>query len=165
VSSPDAPQLTAYFSPCRKYRYALTRKCAPLGHGTVVFVGLNPSTADHERDDATIRRCRGFARHWGFAELAMVNLYAYRSTDPRQLRKMTDPIGPENDHTIASFCAAANLVVVAWGAAATDKRASEVLGLPISDPHCLGQTKTGAPRHPLYVKKDTEPIPFAFTVL
>ena len=156
--------MTAYFSPCRKYRYGLTRKVAPLGNGTVVFVGLNPSTADHERDDATIRRCRGFARHWGFAELAVVNLYAYRCTDPRQLREIADPVGPENDHTIASFCAVSDLVVVAWGAAARNERASEVLDLPILNPYCLGQTKTGAPRHPLYVKKDARPIPFAFMV-
>ena len=158
----------AYISDDEKYRYSLTRIVAPLtGEGTCTFVMLNPSTADGEQDDPTIRRCIGFARAWGFERLKVVNLYAYRATDPRDLWAV-DPyppyvtqIGPENDCTISKVIGGSDLVVCAWGAGSrSPSREGQVLDL-IGAPHCLGLTKYGAPRHPLYVKADALPQPFA----
>lgn len=152
--------MSAYLSPCRTWRYSLTRDVAPItGEGTVAFVGLNPSTADETQDDPTIRRCIAFARSWGFARLKMLNVYAFRATDPRAMFAAADPIGPDNDCTIAKVVGGSDLVVCAWGVHGAD-RAADMLGL-IAAPHCLGLTKHGAPRHPLYLRADTAPVPFA----
>lgn len=155
--------MTAFISECGRYRYALTRDVAPLtGEGTCTFIMLNPSTADAEQDDPTIRRCIGFARSWGFARLKVVNLFAFRSTDPRELLACGDPSGPENLCTIAKVVGGSDLVVCAWGAfpLAGAEHVRLVLEL-IGGPHCLGLTANGSPRHPLYVRADAEPMPFA----
>lgn len=153
--------MSAYFSPDRIYRYSLTRESAPLtGQGMVVFIGLNPSTADETQDDPTIRRCIDFARRWGFARLKMLNLFAFRSTDPRGLLNADDPVGPENDCVIAKVIGGSELVVCAWGSFPSDGRVARVLEL-VAAPHALGLTKNGSPRHPLYVRGDTAPQPFA----
>lgn len=153
--------MTAYLSEDRVYRYSLTRDVAPLsGEGTVTFIGLNPSTADETQDDPTIRRCIGFARRWGFARLKMLNVYAYRSTDPKGLGDAVAPVGPENLCTIAKVVGGSDLVVCAWGTRAENEHVDRVLAL-IAAPHCLGHTQEGFPRHPLYVRGDTEPQPFA----
>src|SRR5579859_5937119 len=92
----------ATFSACRTYRYRLWRSWEPRG-SRCVFVGLNPSTADESTDDATIRKCVGFAKRWGFGAIEVVNLFAYagvRSTDPRSLLGVSDPVGPDNDGTM-----------------------------------------------------------------
>ncbi len=153
--------MSAYLSPCRTWRYSLTRDVAPLdGQGTVTFVMLNPSTADENVDDRTIIRCKGFARRWGFAQLKVVNAYALRATDPAALWLADDPVGPENDCTIAKVVGGSDLVVCAWGANIERERERAVLAL-ISDPHCLKVTKDGHPGHPLYLRDDTLPQPFA----
>ena len=87
---------SANFSRCRRYRYALWRRWAP-GDDYGLLVGLNPSTADHRRDDPTIRRCIGFARDWGYSGLCVANLFAFRATYPRDLFAADDPVGPRND--------------------------------------------------------------------
>ncbi len=151
----------AYFSPCRTWRYALTRSVAPLtGEGTVTFVMLNPSIADETHDDPTIRRCIRFASDWGFARLKVVNLYAFRATDPRELAQADDPVGPENDCTIAKVVGGSDLVVCAWGVNAKRERAEQVLGI-VAAPHALTVTKDGHPGHPLYVSAQRLPHPFA----
>jgi hypothetical protein len=153
--------MTAHFSPCRTWRYLLTRQVTPLdGKGTVAFIGLNPSTADETADDPTIRRCVGFARRWGFARLQMLNLFAFRSTDPAALLAAADPVGPENDSTIIEVVRGSDFVVCAWGAFPNSGRAADVLPL-IAAPHCLGTTKDGSPRHPLYLRAGTEPRPWS----
>lgn len=147
-------------SPCRTWRYLLAREVAPLdGEGTVTFVGLNPSTADEERDDATTRRCKGFARRWGFARMQLVNIYAYRATDPRVLGKVDDPVGPDNFEMIEEVVNVSDKVVVAWGANVPREAAKVVLDL-IPEPFCLGVTKNGSPRHPLRLRTDTPLVPF-----
>lgn len=151
----------AFFSECRTWRYSLTREVAPLtGEGTVAFIGLNPSTADETHDDPTVRRCVGFARRWGFARLKMLNVYGYRATNPRELGAVEDPVGPDNFCTIAKVVGGSDLVVCAWGALAPLEAAAVVLDL-IAAPHTLGLTKSGAPRHPLYVLGSAVPVPFA----
>jgi hypothetical protein len=164
---PDLPAtaVTALFSPCRTWRYSLTRDVAPLtGKGCVAFIGLNPSTADETRDDPTIRRCIGFAGRWGFAELKMLNLYAYRATDPRDLFwRDGDIVGPDNDSVITKVADESDLVICAWGAfQAARERARTVFDI-VAAPYALGLTLTGAPRHPLYVKAETLPQPFVFS--
>lgn len=121
---------------------------------------LNPSTADAELDDPTIRRCISFAKREGCTELTVVNLFAYRSTDPKQLYKVDDPIGPQNDFYIKQAIRAHDMgiVIAAWGAhPIAINRAKEILAMPeFADVLCLGTTKKGAPRHPLYVKSDAQ---------
>ena len=138
------------------------------------FVMLNPSTADATRDDPTIRRCSGFARRWGYRELLVTNLFGYRTPDPRVLRRAGDPVGPENDAHVRDAASAASLVVVAWGHhGALLGRDAAVLALlaPLGDERDgrrgpggqlahLGLTVAGRPRHPLFVRGETAPLPF-----
>ncbi|MEU8139034.1 DUF1643 domain-containing protein [Streptodolium elevatio] len=149
---------SAVLSQCGTYRYELTRHWAP---GPVVgWVMLNPSTADAAADDPTIRRCTGYAKAWGYGGLVVRNLYALRATDPAELARHTDPIGPYNDAYLAE-CAADPLTVVAWGARGGD-RGRDVLALLERlgvRPYRLGATDDGQPRHPLYLKTDLAPIP------
>jgi hypothetical protein len=125
-----------------------------------MFVMLNPSTADAEQDDPTIRRCMGFARTWGFGGIVVLNLYAYRATKPTDLWRATDPVGPENDRLLGDYLARAELIVAAWGAHAKPQRIQALQKMAaVRDAalHCLGVTKAGAPRHPLYVRGGTQP--------
>jgi hypothetical protein len=102
-----------------------------------------------------------FARRWGYAALAMVNLYAFRSTDPRVLGDAVDPVGPENDHVLSVVFAGSDLIVAAWGVHARQDRVAEVMHWPRRPEVCLGLTKNGAPRHPLYIPRSSTLIPFA----
>ena len=110
--------------------------------------------ADHMRDDPTIRRCIGFARDWGFGRLVVVNLFALRSTSPRALRRAPDPVGPRNDRWIARLAADAELVIAAWGALGNYRDRARLVTSTLSDLYCLGRTRDGSPRHPLYVRRD-----------
>lgn len=154
--------MKALISGCGHYRYWLTRPSETLypDRGTALFVMLNPSTADHTEDDPTIRRCRGFARTWGCAGLTVANLYALRSTNPAGLWSNGDPVGPDNDRHLESLLREYTDVVCAWGANARADRVAEFCEL-VSRTNarlwCLGTTKAGAPRHPLYVKS-TQPL-------
>ena len=126
-----------------------------MGEGTVLFVMLNPSTADAETDDPTIRRCAGFARRWGFRELAVANLFALRATNPRELWRASDPVGPENDQHLVEMSSRADAVIAAWGAHGVYRnREQHVLRLLNGTVEYLGLTKQGHPRHPLYLRAD-----------
>lgn len=149
--------MSAVISDCAKYRYWLERD---KGSNPLVFVMLNPSTADAELDDPTIRRCRRFAADNGYTGIVVVNLYAYRATKPKDLFLADNPIGQENDNYI-STAALINDVCCAWGANADKDRAAEVVRIIRAAggiPRCLGVTKDGSPRHPLYVKADQKLI-------
>lgn len=145
----------AAFDPTGRYRYRLRRSWS--AGPRVVFVMLNPNTADAVRDDPTIRRCIGFARRWGFASVDVVNLFAYRTVDPRELARVADPVGPDNDLHITRAVRRADLVVCAWGATRLAReRGARVAALVAQrEVRCLGRTKAGAPRHPLYLRADT----------
>ncbi len=122
---------------------------------------LNPSTADAETDDPTIRRCIGFARKWGFQELQVGNLFAWRATDPRELKQALDPVGPENDRHLMTMSGCADVVIAAWGARGNYRnRAAEVLDLLEGTVYHLGLTKQGHPKHPLYLRADTSRVAF-----
>ena len=146
-----------------KYRYILTRRRGE-GSRRVTFCMLNPSTADSCQDDPTIRRCTGFADLWGFTELVVVNLFALRSTDPKNLYQSNDPVGPDNDGYIQRACAA-ELVICAWGAHGNFmNRGKQVLDTMRSNGvhvRHLGLTKAGQPKHPLYLRSDTKPELFS----
>jgi len=148
---------SAVFSNCRKYRYSLTRSWNSAG-GYVLFIGLNPSIADEKIDDPTLTRCINFAKDWGYGGLIMVNLFAYMSTYPIDLKKVKLPIGNNNNKHILKNHQKSQLTVAAWG---NDghflKRDKEVLKI-ICNPMCLNINKSGQPAHPLYQKKDQELI-------
>jgi hypothetical protein len=148
----------AHISRNGDYRYTLMRQW-DWSDKVVTFIGLNPSTADATQDDPTIRRCVGYARDWGYGCLYMVNLFAYRSTDPLQLQLARDPVGPLNDKTILEVVGRSQLVVAAWGNHGIymnrDLKVRELLKGKL---HALKVSKIGQPGHPLYLKKTLKPI-------
>jgi hypothetical protein len=154
---------SAVFSPCRRYRYALWRTWSPLdlsGKGYAMFIGLNPSTADEENDDPTVRRCIAFAKSWGFDGLCMTNLFAYRSTDPVVMLAQDDPIGPDNDRTLTDLGIAAGVVVAAWGVRGVHRGRGEAVRRMLPNIHYLRLTRDGHPGHPLYLPKTLMPHPW-----
>ena len=160
--TPDTIEGAARLSPDGVYRYALSRTW-DRKLGTVLFVMLNPSTADADSDDATIRRCIGYTRAWGYGELLVGNLFAYRSTDPKALPAGPEAIGPDNDRWLMQLRHRADLTVAAWGAhRAAKRRAAHVLGL-LGGAHVLGLTRNGSPKHPVRLPANLQPVwwPFA----
>ena len=160
----------AVLSHCGRYRYSLTRIWGRDDGRMVGWIMLNPSTADAEVDDPTIRRCMGFARDWGYEGIIVTNLFGCRATDPNELRRSIDPLGVANDVAIMAMVDRVSkpdkagdrgLIVCAWGAHGDYLKQGESIrswiefrGAPL---HHLGLTKKGQPRHPLYLKKDTKP--------
>ena len=155
----------AIFSECEKYRYVLWRRWDLLDPEPVymAFIGLNPSTADETENDPTVRRCINFAKREGYQGLYMLNLFAYRATDPRVMKMRDDPIGKDNDDVIAAHVEDAGKTVACWGVDGAfqnrDKRVASLRRL-ISGAKtrtigelfwALGTTKDGHPRHPLYL--------------
>ncbi|MBD2102006.1 DUF1643 domain-containing protein [Leptolyngbya sp. FACHB-261] len=159
----------ATFDSTGHYRYNLWRE---WNEGPrLVFVMLNPSTANETKNDPTIRRCIGFAQAWGYGAVEVVNLFAYRSTRPEQLSRVADPIGPENDRYLLAAQERAQMLLFAWGnQGVLQQRHQAVLKLlrprfqsckPSYElGYCLGMTQVGQPRHPLYVRSETAPIPY-----
>ena len=154
------------FSDDRKYRYILRRQWDE-SLPECMFIGLNPSTADEVQDDPTIRRCIGFARDWGYGTLWMGNIFAYRATDPKDMKAHEEL--PEakamNELCLLSMAARSDLIVLAWGNHGTYKnRGQEVLGLlggcdsSLNNIKCLKVTKQNQPSHPLYLPKNSEPL-------
>lgn len=154
----EAIESGAEFSDCRTYRYALWRRWGWQGYARqVMFVGLNPSTADETEDDPTVRRCIRFAKDWGYSAMLMMNAFAFRATDPRDMKAAAEPVGPGNDEALAYRSTQVGLIVAAWGVHCPPEREAAVcraIGRPI---HCLGRTRGGRPRHPLYLRADTQP--------
>ncbi len=146
-------------SQCRTYRYALWRDWEMTNPTYVLFVGLNPSTADEVEDDPTIRRCVDYAKRWGYGALCMANLFAYRATKPEVMKAHAQPIGADNDRWLLELAKDAGVVVAAWGVdgahLARDRDVERLLGEKLS---CLKLTKHGYPGHPLYLKKLSKPF-------
>jgi hypothetical protein len=161
----------AILSHCGTYRYVLTRRVPQVIRWVkpALFIMLNPSIADAEVDDPTIRRCWGFSNSWGCTSLTVVNRFALRSTDPAGLYHHADPYGPENDRHLEEQIAAHRLgvIVCAWGAEpiATASPWFEpfIQKLKEANAQCLGMTKNGSPKHPLYLKKTQDLIPWKGT--
>lgn len=155
--------MSAVESPCGRYRWRLGRTWDPAG-AILALVGLNPSTAGAERDDPTVRRCVRFARDLGFGQLVLVNLYGLRATRPAALFAHPDPVGDQNDEHVRRACAEADAVLVCWGFNARWDRVTQIRPLLGESPLCLGTTAAGHPRHPLYLRADTRPEPWALPV-
>jgi len=154
--------MSATISPCGLYRYTLERKWA-FGDGDILWVMLNPSTADAENDDPTITRCIGYSKAWGYNGLMVGNLYAYRTAIPAELWDAMENIDiarPENDEHLRRMAACAKLILCAWGAHADHHRAVRTMHLlrGFGDLYCIGTTKAGQPLHPLYKPKNLRPI-------
>jgi hypothetical protein len=155
----------AIFDATRRYRYSLWRSWEPTAP-RLVFVMLNPSTADAHQNDATIRRCIHFAQAWGYGSLEVVNLFALMATCPRQLQQVSDPVGGECDRHLLLAVSQAEQIIVAWGnGGRLHQRDRRVLALlaahnPSLLLYCLGVNQGGQPRHPLYLRRETQPLPF-----
>lgn len=162
---------SARLSTCGLYRYELVRRWnrGPLA----CWIMLNPSTADATTDDPTIRRCIGFTRRWNLAGLVVVNLFAYRATNPRELYDCAgagvDPVGPENDDAIHDAAVGSRVVVAAWGAhGSLYGRDRDVIDMLAASPvrlTALDVTNDGAPKHPLsrgkgFIPNETVPTPW-----
>jgi hypothetical protein len=155
----------ALFSPDMLYRYLLTREWdATLSK--LVVIGLNPSTATAEIDDPTIRRCVGYGKAWGYGGLAMLNLFAYRATDPKAMvaaaKRDVDVIGPVNDAVLDLYATAGRTILCAWGAHGSLRWRSETVVKRLSKMYpnlvCLGRTSAGEPKHPLYLRANLSPV-------
>ncbi len=142
------------------YRYSLWREW-DIDKSKIVFIMLNPSKADASMDDPTLRRCISFAKSWDYGSLIVVNLFAYRSSSPLELRQVDDPVGKQNDRYLKKAIKLADRVVVAWGnngkLMQRDRLVLELLSKLNIQPHCLGITKSGYPHHPLYVLWSKQP--------
>lgn len=150
---------SAVFSECRRYRYTLTRVW-DWDSLVVNFIGLNPSVANENDDDATIRRCMGFARSWGYGGIVMTNLFAWCATDPKEMKAAAEPIGKLNDSYLIRPVPEQYLAdpVACWGNhgihLGRDKAVMELLKR--QQVHCLGRTKGGCPKHPVRLAKVTK---------
>lgn len=144
----------ATFSQCGKYRYSLYRIWSsekPL----VAFIGLNPSTANESTDDRTIRRVKGFAKREDFGWFVMLNLFALVSPYPKDLELSADPLG-QNDAFLFAEAARCSAVVFCWGAFPQARQRAKKVEEMFPGALCLGKTKEGAPRHPLYLSQTTK---------
>ena len=145
-------------SDCGKYRYLL-RRAWDHRQPRALFVMLNPSTADAEIDDATIRSCIRLSKGWGYGSFEVVNLFGLRATDPAELSVSSDPVGPDNDRVSIAAIERCDMPICAWGAHwMGELRAKQVWAtIKAHRPaaFCLGTTKFGAPKHPLYIKSGT----------
>ena len=163
IDTADGPWglATATFDASRRYRFRLSRVWDP-DRPRICFVMLNPSTADALVLDPTVRRCAGFASAWGAGALEVTNVFALRSTNPTELKRVDDPVGSGNDDAILAAALAADQVICAWGTHAThlDRHRSvrELLRGAGVAPAALRLTKMGLPGHPLYLPRSTTPI-------
>jgi len=144
----------AIISECGNYRYSLWR----IWHWAkpmMMFIMINPSKADASNDDPTIKRCIGFAKSWGYGGFYVGNLNAYRATDPKELKKVVDPVGPLNQNHLLEMSMKSDLIICAWG---------NKLGPPsekiraLGELHYLSVNNDGTPGHPLFLKSDLKPI-------
>lgn len=151
---------SASFSPCGKYRYTLRIEW-DSERPVCAFVGLNPSTATEFADDPTIVRCKGFARDWGCGTLLMLNLFAWRDTDPEAMRRAPEPIGPDNtlSHLQDHLKTASGPKIAAWGKHGTHLRRHMQAMMTIEGLSYLKMNKDGTPRHPLYLSASLKPKP------
>lgn len=157
----DDAHSTATYSDCACYRYALTRTWDPQGR-RLLFVMLNPSKATEVQNDPTVERCERRARALGFGAFQVTNIFAWRDTDPFQMRKAHDPVGPDNDTAILEGAAWADQVIAAWGTHGAHmergpqtRRLLRGTGKPL---YTLGLSKGGHPKHPLYISYSQQPL-------
>ncbi len=154
---------TATFSPCRTWRHKLTREF-DCGNGTMIGIGLNPSTADENINDATITRLLKLSQREGYRSFTMLNLFAYRSPYPRDMKRQLDPVGIGNNAAILETCKQASLILACWGGdgdymqrSAAVEKLLQSIGKSL---YCIGVNGDGSPKHPLYSRSDVEIVPY-----
>ena len=145
----------AFISRCGTYRYALWRRWAPGPQ--VLFVMLNPSTADQQQDDPTIRRCIGFAASWGYGAVAVGNLFAFRTPSPTLLKRAARPIGRANDLWLQRLAAESSRMIAGWGNEGSFLGRDQQVRALLQPLHALALTQQGQPRHPLYLPAAASP--------
>lgn len=147
----------AEISECGLHRYSLTRTWN-IHKQKVMFIGLNPSRADHVYNDPTITRCINFAKKWSFGGLFFANIFSFRTPDPRVLTaNINQAVGPDFEKHFKKMLSQAEMVICCWGSwSFTEERTADVLKM-IKEPWCLGKNKDGQPKHPLYLSLNTEP--------
>ncbi|MFK7870065.1 MAG: DUF1643 domain-containing protein [Roseobacter sp.] len=154
----------AVHSDCESYRYSLTRTWSDRGQ-KLTFIMLNPSKADERKNDPTVERCERRAKHLACGAFRVVNIFAWRETDPAALRRASQPIGPDNGDVLAEAAHWADLIIAAWGVHGAHlgqgPKAEAHLRSDGHTLHHLGLTKDGHPRHPLYVSYQTLPKTWA----
>ena len=162
---------SAIITDCGKYRYELIREWSTselaannVNEGQVVFCLLNPSTADAKKDDRTITRCVGFAQNWGYSRMVVVNLYAYRATDPTELSTCPEPVGEDNDNYILKNVKEAALFIAGWGrkrkGLVRDDFVLDILRSSSIVVHALGVNADGTPKHPSRLNDEIVPRPY-----
>ena len=148
----------AHYSPCETYRYGLERRWGE--EKPCLFIMLNPSTATEIANDPTIERCERRAREMGFGGVLIANLFAYRATDPRALRRAEAPVGDENDLVLARYLRRAGLAIAGWGVHGAHLGRGPEVARRLPRLSHLGLTRDGHPRHPLYVPYAQAPTPW-----
>ena len=147
----------AVFSDCREYRYCLWRKWDE-SKKKIMFIGLNPSTADEVNNDPTVQRCINYSKKWGYGEFYMMNIFAYRTTYPTVLLEHPEPVGKENDSWLKKIYKKTDMCIGAWGNHGEFlDRSKQVLSL-LPKIHCLKVNQSGEPAHPLYLKGSIKPF-------
>lgn len=156
----DAASVAVY-SDCEKYRYSLTRVWNPNGR-KALFIMLNPSTATEVQNDPTVERCERRARVLGFGAFRVTNIFAWRDTDPKNMRAAADPVGPQNDIAIVQACRWGDQIICGWGTHGAHKGRGDAVEKLLRDTslplHHLGLTKAGQPKHPLYIAYAQQPM-------
>jgi hypothetical protein len=149
----------AILSKGRKYRYVLSR-IWDNSKEKIVFIGLNPSTADETIDDPTIRKCITYAKKWGYGGFYMLNLFAYRATEPGNMKMANDPVGEENDYYLDEYINKVNIAICCWGNHGQFKSRSKQVLSKYNNLYFLKLNKTGEPAHPLYLSNSLIPKRF-----
>lgn len=155
------------FSTDRVYRYVLRHDCGDLFAGKprrIAWIGLNPSTADESTLDQTMEAVRRYSKKWQFSEIVMLNLFAFRATDPADMKKAADPVGPDNDRHLMAEAKTAELVIACWGNPGAllnrDQQVCSLLSTAGIELRCLQKHADESPHHPLYLPPGIKPIPF-----
>ncbi|WP_193211158.1 DUF1643 domain-containing protein [Luteolibacter marinus] len=162
---PPAPTLSAapfhtVFSPCGRYRHVWFLRWAE--GPCVMFIGLNPSRANGHRTDATVKRCIAYAKRWGYGAVRIVNLFAWVATAPAAMMRAANPVGPGNDRHLEQDAAEADLIVAVWGVHGSHLGRDRAIKARFRGRlHALKVNQDGSPAHPLYLRTDLRPIPFA----
>ena len=151
----------AIISKDKIYRYKLSRMWDST-KPTILFIGLNPSIANENVDDPTITRCINFAKDWGYGTLLMANLFAFRSTYPKDIYLIDDPIGKDNDHYLLECVTQSDLIVACWGNNGTYMNREKVITELVPNLYCLQKNKNGTPHHPLRLPRNIDSVPFNF---
>jgi len=154
------------FSPCRRYRYTLEHHWDELmPRKRIMWIGLNPSTADERKLDNTLMRVKGYSTRWGYNCFVMTNLFAFRATEPDDMKREADPVGPDNDDVLIRLAQESGHIIACWGNHGVHRDRNrlvlDMLKLIAGKPlHCLTINADGSPHHPLYLPKELQPVPY-----